>query len=198
MKNSVTINLKKENILIKINEEAEYKEIIECLKEKIEGLRKLYKDEKTPILVTGKILQNEEMKEIKAIIKNEIDVEIDFDSPSELGLHGIKRTYSKKIETSETKFYKGSLRSGQKLEFEGSIVVIGDVNGGAEIVAGENIAVLGALRGIAHAGAKGNKEAIITARTIDVPKIRIANIIKEMEGEKGTYAYVQGENIILE
>ena len=72
---------------------------------------------------------------------------------SELGLHGIKETFNKKIETSDTKFYKGSLRSGKKLEFEGSLVVIGDVNAGAEVIAGENIVILGSLRGLAHSGA---------------------------------------------
>ena len=42
----------------------------------------------------------------------------------ELGLHGIKKSFNKEIATSKTKFYKGSLRSGQKIEFEGSLVIL--------------------------------------------------------------------------
>ena len=144
------------------------------------------------------------MDQIKEIIKKAIDVEIEFDSPRMLGLHGIKRTFSKDIATSETQFHRGSLRSGQKIEFEGSLVILGDVNGGAEVLAGENIVVLGILRGMAHAGAKGNKEAIIAAASIESPQIRIANIVKEIEKEEfelelKTCAYVDEEkNIVLE
>ena len=83
--------------------------------------------------------------------------------------------------TSETKFHKGSLRSGQRLEFEGSLVIIGDVNAGAEVIASENIVILGILRGLAHAGAKGNKDAVIEASEIDAVQIRIADIVKEIE-----------------
>ena len=101
-----------------------------------------------------------------------------------LGLHGIKRVFEKEIDNSETKFYKGSLRSGQKVEFEGSLVILGDVNAGAEVIAGENIVVLGELRGLAHAGAKGNKKAIIASNEIDCPQIRIANIVKEIERDE--------------
>ena len=100
---------------------------------------------------------------------------------SELGLHGIKETFHKEINTSKTKFHKGSLRSGQKLEFEGSLVIIGDVNSGAEVIAEENIVVLGTLRGLAHSGAKGNKDAIIAAEKILSPQIRIADKIAELE-----------------
>ena len=94
------------------------------------------------------------MDEIQAIIKKFINVQIEFDSPKELGLHGIKKTFYKEVATSETKFHKGSLRSGQRLEFDGSIVIIGDVNAGAEVIASENIVILGILRGLAHAGCK--------------------------------------------
>ena len=126
---------------------------------------------------------------------------------NELGLHGIKQSFKKEISTSKTKFYKGSLRSGQKIEFEGSIVIIGDVNAGAEVLAEDNVVVLGILRGMAHAGAKGNKEAIIAAASIESVQIRIADIVKEIEKEDSpeetkeikTYAYVNENNeIVLE
>ena len=177
--------------------------IIECLNKKIPALKKLYKTEKTPICVTGKILKNKEIEEIKKIITDEIDVSVKFDSPKVLGLHGINKVFEKEIETSETKFYKGSLRSGQKIEFEGSLIILGDLNAGAEAIAGENIVVLGCLRGLAHAGAKGNKKAIICANKIECPQLRIANIVKEIEKEnlnqEYKFAFVDEANkVILE
>ena len=202
-KNCVSINLKKDKIVIKLNEDTKQEELVECLKKKLSELKKLYKDEKTPINVTGKVLKNKEIQEIQNIIKEKIDVEIEFDSPKTLGLHGIKKTFEKEIAVSETKFHRGSLRSGQKLESEGSIVIIGDVNSGAEVMASDNIIVLGPLRGLAHAGAKGNKQAIIAAGLIDTVQIRIANIVKEIDRDeeplhKQSYVSVVDDEIVID
>ena len=203
MKNYVSINLKKDEILIKLNEDAERNDILEGLKKKLPELKKLYKDEKTPIRVTGKILKNKEIDEIQEIIQEKIDVDVEFDTPKTLGLYSIKKNFDKKINISETKFHRGSLRSGQRLESDGSLVILGDVNSGAEIMAADNIVVLGALRGLAHAGAKGNKQAIISAGLLDTVQIRIANIVKEIDRDeepmhKQAYVSVENDKIIIE
>lgn len=202
-KNNVSINLKKDEIVIKLNEEAKQVEIIESLEKKIAELKKLYKEEKTPIKVTGKVLKNKEMDEIREIIKAKIDVAIDFDMPKTLGLHSIKKTFDREIAISETKFHKGSLRSGQKMETEGSIVILGDVNSGAEVIASDNIVVLGTLRGLAHAGAKGNTQAIVATGLFDAVQVRISNIVKEINREEETlhkqaYIFVNDDKICIE
>ena len=205
MSSCISISIKKNQVAIKIEENAEQKEIVSELRRKIIELKNLYKEDKTPILITGKVLKNKEMDEIQAIIKKFIDVQVEFDSPKVLGLHGIKKTFYKEVATSETKFHKGSLRSGQRIEFEGSLVIIGDVNAGAEVIAGENIVILGVLRGLAHAGAKGNKDAVIEAVDIEAVQIRIADKVKEIEREEGefhkvrTSAYIDDKDeLILE
>ena len=176
--NCVSINLKTDEVIIKIEDNAKQEKIMPELSKKMKALKKMYKEEKTPIRVTGKVLKNKELEEIRKIIKKEIDVEVKFDSPTTLGLHSIKRSYKNDIGTSETTFHKGSLRSGQRLEVDSSIVIIGDVNAGAEVIATDNIVVIGNLRGLAHAGAKGNKDAIIAASTLDAVQLRISNIVQ--------------------
>ena len=204
MKNNyVSINLRKDEIVIKLDENAEQEQIIFALKKKLPELKKLYKDEKTPIRVTGKILKNKEIDQIQELIKEKIDVEIEFDMPKSLGLSSIKRAFDKEIAMSETKFHRGSLRSGQKMETEGSLVILGDVNSGAEVMASDNIVVLGALRGLAHAGAKGNKQAIIAAGLFDSVQVRIANIVKEINRDeepmhKQAYLSVVDDKIVIE
>lgn len=203
MKNCVSINLKKDEIILKLVEDAEQVDIIESLKKKLPELKKLYKEERTPLKVVGKVLKNKEIDEIQELIKKSLDVEIDFDMPKSLGLHSIKRTFQREIALSETKFHRGSLRSGQRLEAEGSLVIIGDVNSGAEVIASDNIVVLGNLRGLAHAGAKGNKQAIIAAGMLDVVQIRIANIVKEIDRDeesmhKQAYIFVDEDKIVIE
>lgn len=182
--NSISINLRTDEVIIRIDDNAIQENIILELTKKIKDLKKMYKDEKTPIRVTGKILTNKELEEIRDIIKKQIDVEIKFDTPTTLGLHSITRSYKKDVGTSETTFHKGSLRSGQRIEVEGSIVIIGDVNSGAEVIAADNIIVIGTLRGLAHAGANGNKEAIIAASTLDVVQLRISNIVMEIDKDE--------------
>lgn len=195
MKSVIKILSNRNNIVIKIDESGTEKTILKELKEKLPKLSTFYEEEKTPILVTGKMLKSETIDKIQKLINDFINVKVEFDSPRTMGLNCIKKDFKKEIESSETKFFKSSLRSGQKIEFEGSIVILGDVNYGAEIVAEDNIVVLGVLRGMAHAGAKGNENAIIAAHRIDSPQIRIASKIKErskedIENSAFTYAFV--------
>ena len=203
MKNCININLKKNELIIKIKEDASYDNIIDSLKKKLPELKKLYQDDKTPIRVSGKILKNKEIDELQKMIRDCIDVEVEFDTPKALGLASIKKTFEQEIAISETKFHRGSLRSGQKMEVEGSIVIIGDVNSGAEIIASDNIVVLGNLRGLAHAGAKGNKQAIIAAGLFDPAQVRIANIVKEIDRDeeplhKNAYIFVDNDKIVID
>lgn len=202
MKSAILVGMKKNEILIKINEEATQEQILQALDKKLPVLKKLYKEAKNPIKVTGKFLKDREMEELRNIIKEAINVEISFDNINELGLSGIKKTYEQNTENSETYYLRGGMRSGQKFEFEGSVVVLGDVNSGAEVIAGENIVVLGTLRGLAHAGAKGNKKAIIASHKIECPQLRIANILKEIEKEEcyeqKQFASIIDEQIVLE
>ena len=107
--------------------------------------------------------------------------EYEIKQKRELGLHTITHGYDKEINETLTKVFDGSLRSGKRLEFEGSLVIIGDINAGAEVIAGDHIIVLGTIRGLAHAGARGNRKAMVIANEIDATQIRIADIVKEIE-----------------
>ena len=199
----VTVNLKKDVIVMKLSEKATQADTIKSLKKKLPELKKLYQQEKTPIFVTGRILKNKEIREIQEVIKKSINVEVEFDTPKALGLNEIRRTYNKDVEISESKIHRGSLRSGQRMEYEGTLIILGDVNAGAEVIAGDNVVVVGNLRGLAHAGAKGNKQAIIAAGLLDVVQIRIANIVREIDREEETlhkqaYIHVVDDKIEIE
>ena len=103
----ITIQQKKDRMLLILNEHATNEEIVNELKKKINKLKKLYGNEKTPIYVTGKVLKNKEIEEINEIIKEFIDVDIEFDSPTDMGLSSIKKTFEneieKRLETAERK-----------------------------------------------------------------------------------------------
>lgn len=72
---------------------------------------------------------------------------------------------------------KRTLRSGFSLQHNGHIIVIGDVNPGAEITAGGNVVVWGRLRGMVHAGAEGDESAVVCALDLSPTQLRIAGQI---------------------
>ena len=84
---------------------------------------------------------------------------------------------SRKGLPSEALFIKATFRSGESIRHAGDVVVLADVNPGAEITAEGDIVVFGSLRGFAHAGAAGNTKAAIIALELDAPRIQIGPYI---------------------
>jgi len=72
-------------------------------------------------------------------------------------------------------FLGRTLRSGTRIEFPGHVVVLGDVNPGAEIFAEGNIIIWGRLRGVVHAGVKKNRDAVVCALDFSPMQLRVAD-----------------------
>ena len=80
-------------------------------------------------------------------------------------------------ESHDALLVRRTLRSGQMVRYPAAVVVLGDVNPGAEIIAGGDIIVLGSLRGLVHAGATGNDDAVVCALTLSASQLRIGSHI---------------------
>ncbi|MBD5654027.1 MAG: septum site-determining protein MinC, partial [Candidatus Eremiobacteraeota bacterium] len=100
-----------------------------------------------------------------------------------------------------TLYHRGSLRGGQALQQLGSIVVVGDVNPGAELVATGDIVVFGSLRGTAHAGAQGDVAARVLALELAPTQLRIATLIAADFGAERArepeVAFIEGDRIAI-
>lgn len=97
---------------------------------------------------------------------------------------------------------KRTLRSGQYIRFPGHVIVLGDVNPGAEIVADGDIYVFGTLRGIAHAGVDGDRSASVVALRLAPTQLRIADVISRAPDdselpEQPEYAYVSDLGVMI-
>ncbi len=98
---------------------------------------------------------------------------------------------------------KGTVRSGQLIEYDGDVIIIGNVNPGAHIVASGDIYVFGRLRGYVHAGASGNVRAVVAAAYFEPVQVRIASELRrspeayhhpgEME-----FAHLDGDQMSVE
>lgn len=89
-------------------------------------------------------------------------------------------------EQEETLLVRRTVRSGQRIAYDGNVVILGDVNPGGEVVASGDIIVIGTLRGTAHAGASGNTAAVVTALRLMPTQLRIAHLITRAPDGKVT------------
>jgi septum site-determining protein MinC len=100
-----------------------------------------------------------------------------------------------------TTFHQGSLRSGQSIRCRGSVVIIGDINPGSQIIAEGHIIVLGLLKGMAHAGCTGNELCFVSALGLMPTQLRIASHIAtipaNMQTKRPAYAYIQNNQVYI-
>lgn len=217
---SVTFKGTVNGLTIILRPDVSFEDLINSLRYKIETAGKFFRGAKLAVKYRGRVLSEEEQNAIYEILMNESGAEIqsfleDTDSTqaisksSEQSLernNQIKKyTFFKGINEGAAKFYRGTVRSGQLVKFDGNVVVIGDINPGGVVEATGNVIVMGLLRGMVHAGADGNKDAIVAALSLHPTQLRIADIITRSPDEKAInsnftpeLAYVKDDRVYIE
>jgi len=114
----------------------------------------------------------------------------------------VARSVAAPDEPGEALFVWRTIRSGQVVRHQGHITIVGDVNAGAEVIAGGNVVVWGRLRGTVHAGALGDRLAMICAIELRPTQLRIADLIARAPdgavGGRPEVAYIDGDQIAVE
>lgn len=134
--------------------------------------------------------------ELKDIVLEDLEKDIIKNSPKS------PKTFSGVYE-GKTKFIRKTVRSGQCIKYQGNIVIIGDINSGAEVYAAGNVIVLGQIKGKVSAGTNGNSKAVIAAFLLQPEILRISNVIAMSpdDSEKPRYpelAKIKDGTIIVE
>jgi septum site-determining protein MinC len=109
-----------------------------------------------------------------------LEIKLDESSPEPE-----KTPINSMLDGDEAVFLHRTLRSGHIVKYHGHIVVLGDVNPGAELIAGGNIIVWGRLRGVAHAGAGGDTNAMVCSLDLSPTQLRISDKISVSPPRKG-------------
>ncbi len=206
-------------LTIIMKEEVEFDEIVSQMEEKILSAGKFFKGAKLMVRYRGKKLSFSEEEKVFQLLQSKsgakiTGIEMDTEEPPKVEVEPVPQPhakirmsnfYFKGLEEGMTKFYRGTVRSGQLINFDGNLVVVGDVNPGAELVATGNVVVMGSLRGIVHAGANGNKEAIVVALNLQPTQLRIADVITRAPDENDNggqfvpeLAYIKGDIVYIE
>lgn len=188
MKNSVIIKGNKYGITVILDPELPFAELKEAVAEKFRDSTKFFGNAQMAASFEGRKLTKEEEKELLDVIAENSDFRIicviDADQEKEELFKKSLNARLNELSTQNGQFYKGTLRSGQVLEAENSIVVLGDVNPGAKVISKGNVIVLGALKGTIFAGASGNESAFVAALEMTPMQIRIGDIVARSEDSK--------------
>ena len=181
MKNSVVMKGTRSGIILVLDDKTGYDELKLDVAEKFRTSAEFLGAAQKAITFQGRRLSEEEKLELVDIIHRHCDLNIvcimEEDPLMEKSFRqSMERTLLAK-EANTGQFFKGSLRSGQVLDVETSIIIIGDVKPGAKVVSKGNIVILGALKGNAYAGSDGNTNAFVVALDMQPIQIRIADTI---------------------
>ena len=165
MSNHVIIKGKNDRLVIALNPDIDFLDICDILKTKILEAKNFIGNSRMAIEFSGRALTNEEENKLIGIITDNSNIVISYifskrtDSEEEIDLENINPL----IEEGKTHFFRGTLRSGSKIESDGNVVVLGDVNPSSIIKARGNVIVLGHLNGTVYAGLGGDDRAFIAA-----------------------------------
>lgn len=223
----------KSGITVFLDNEMPFEELLECVSDKFKNASKFFNNANMAISFDGRDLSAEEEKEILNIISDVSDLNIVcvLDENNDMKTvyeDAVKKAIASAAETAvpvqqpvsqpatdprtTCMFYKGTLRSGQVFEADGSVVVLGDVNPGGKVIAKGSVIVLGSLKGNIFAGVDGNENAFVVALEMSPMQIKIGGIIARSSdsGNKVTkgrnkvkvvepkIAYVYDQNIYIE
>ena len=204
MENYVKITGSKSGIILKLDSEADWEELKKQVAEKFRSTSDFWGNAQKAIAFKGRDLSEEQQEEILGIIRENCSLDIvcvlDDDPERENAFaNAVKENtgQEKKSGTSQETvdnllqtdngtgfFFKGNLRSGQVLDVETSIIILGDVNAGAKVVSKGNVIILGSLKGNVFAGSAGNVDAFVIALDMKPVQIRIADTIARSPDEK--------------
>lgn len=217
--NPIVLKLYKDGMLVHINAEMPFEEIKSAVVGKFKNSESFFHGIEPHIGFRGIALTDAQYSELVGAVGEALGCEVTlWENPevmeqtteekvrrAEMNAEQIlKRGLKIDVSDEKTKFYCKTVRSGQSLESDGHIVVIGDVNPGAELCASGNIMVMGTVKGTVHAGAKGNREAVVVALNLSPTQLRIADMItRAPDGDVNRaiapeIAYIKDDSIFIE
>lgn len=180
MSELVTIKSSHSGIELRLNAELPFPDLLKAVEEKFRQSADFFKNAKMAVSFSGRTLSISEEEQLIQVITQTTNLEIiciiDHDERKELIYKRAVTQCLSEREKSDGQFYHGTLKRRQLIESESSIVILGDVEFGAKVVAKGNIIILGTLYGSVHAGAAGDRNAFIIALSMQPQRLVIGDI----------------------
>ncbi|MBP2240580.1 septum site-determining protein MinC [Cytobacillus eiseniae] len=172
---NVTIKGTKDGLTLHLDDSCSYEELKEEIDHKLSDSARSREDRllSVHVQVGNRYLTTEQEEEIKELVRQKKNLVVDSISSNVI----TKEEAEQIKKENEVVPVARIIRSGQVLQVPGDLLLVGDVNPGGTVIAGGNIYIMGVLRGVAHAGFNGDKEAIVTASVMKPSQIRISDCI---------------------
>ena len=216
---SVVIKSNKHGLIVVLDEKTEWEILKKDVAEKFKSSAKFFGDARMALCFQGRKLSFDEELELSDTISSNCQIRVvcivdENEATEQIMKQAVERQQGGDgdlMNLQDGRFYKGTLRSGQVLESETSIIILGDVNPGARVISKGNVIVLGTLKGNVYVGASGNESAFVAALSMDPMQIRIGDVIarssdsrpvrsarKKKADETPKIAFVEEGNIYIE
>lgn len=173
---NVLIKGTKDGLTLHLDDQCSYEELKRELNEKLTENQRVNKDHPlitVSVKIGNRYLTDEQKEEMRTLIRQKKNLVVGSIDSSVL----TKSEAEQIMRENEIVSVARIVRSGQVLEVPGDLLLLGDVNPGGKVVAGGNVFVMGALKGIAHAGVNGNSDAVISASVMMPTQLRINDCI---------------------
>lgn len=210
MKNYVMIKSYKNGLSLVLDKDADFEQILAETATKFRDSAKFFGNAQMVISFDGRELSvSEEKLLVDAISDNsELAVLCVVGKDEEKDQEYLKAAsrFTQNGGYTDGQFYKGTIRAGQVLETDASVIILGDINPGAEVISTGNIVILGTLYGHAHAGASGNDSCFVVALEMKPSRIEIADVCSKEPTKNAIWknkqapkiAYIEGGEIKTE
>jgi len=199
---NVMIKGTKSGLSLQLNDRCSYDDILIELEEKLSELQGTEESQlvSVRILTGNRYLTKAQQEEVKELIRKKKNLIVEDIESNVI----TKENAQALVESQEVTPVATIVRSGQVLEVPGDLLLVGDVNPGGTVRAGGNIFIMGALKGIAHAGYSGRQEAVIVASFMTPSQLRISDCISRAPDhyDQGEYhqmecAYINKDHQII-
>ena len=214
MKNAVVIKSFQNGLSIFLDDEIPFSELIEEIAYKFREAARFFKDASMAVSFEGRELSDLEERQIVNTItaNSSLNVVCIVGKNDETNKNYIKAlqqlSYHQEVMENAGQFYKGTLKDGQVLETENSVIVLGDVYPGASIISNKDIIILGGLYGQAYAGGSGDEGHFVVALEMSPEKLKIGDFKYKTSEKQSKWpikpkmqpkiAYVKDQRVIME
>ncbi|WP_075620461.1 septum site-determining protein MinC [Paenisporosarcina indica] len=177
-KQLVYIKGTKDGLVLRLDDQCAYAELVEELKRKVSD-EAIDGQAEVSLQLGNRFCTEEQIKELIACVDSSPHLRV---SRVQSDVISIEESNHRILER-QSETFVGIVRSGQVVRAQGDLVVVGDVNPNGKVIAGGNVFVLGRLKGMAHAGANGNKDAVIAASWLEATHLMINESLETMTDE---------------
>ena len=180
------------NTQIDISKFADFEDMLMNLIKKLSKGKHFYKGTTLILKIDLKAITQKNVQTLKEVLLNQIELKDIVLEDIEKDIQKYEQKENKVfsgVYEGKTRFIRKTVRGGQCINYPGNIVIIGDVNSGAEVSAAGNVIVLGTLKGKVSAGTNGNTKAVIAAFSLQPELLKIAKCMAMSPDDTGKPKY---------